>query len=86
MVLLSLCTPAEPRTKELGGDDPETKVVEVETELTCGNKVLSDGHVRGFKRYQYFETLSKKMPGFGFICGVTTGFSKPLKIYSNEFT
>ena len=38
VVLFSLCTPAEPRTEELGGNDPETKVVEVETELTCGNK------------------------------------------------
>ena len=44
MVLLSLCTPAEPRTEELGGNDPETKVVEVETELTCGNKA---GVVKG---------------------------------------
>ena len=35
---MSLCTPAELKTGELGGTDLYTQVVKVKTELSCGYK------------------------------------------------
>ena len=40
-------------------------------EAVVRGRVLTDGHVRGFMRYQFYETLSKKMPEVGFISGIT---------------
>ena len=34
-------------------------------------RVLTDAHVRGYMRYQYYETLVKKMPGVGYISDIT---------------
>ena len=41
-------------------------------EAVVRGRVLKDGHVRGFMRYKYYESLSKKMPEVGFISGITS--------------
>ena len=41
-------------------------------EAVVKGRVLADGHVRGYMRYEYYQTLCKKMPEVGFISEITT--------------
>ena len=40
-------------------------------EAVVRGRVLTDAHARGYMRYQFYQSLTKKMPEVGYICDIT---------------